>query len=522
MGELHLPWLTIATLLPLVGAFVVGQLKDVLVARRWSLAVSAGTFGCAVGAWIDFILLGQQVAHDRWDLTAQWLGAGGLAIDELNAPLLGMSSLLYLLIGVATPGTKVRRYSFAANLVSESLLLATFCCRAPWGIVVLLALGTLPPMWELRTRRKPIGVYLVHMAAFIVLLAAGWWIISHDVPSGSSDTSRLHSVWALAPLLLAVLIRCGIAPFHCWVTDLFEHASFGAALVFVTPMAGVYAAVRLILPNASDEVLHLLGLVSLGTAVYAAGMALVQREARRFFCYILLSHSALVLVGLQTVTPIGLTAALSLWLSMGLSLTGFGVTLRALEARHGRLSLAGYHGVYEHTPMLAICFLLTGLASVGFPGTFGFVGTELLVDGAIETFPYVGMAVVIAAALNGIAVVQAYFRLFTGTRHVSSVPLQVSWREQFAVLTLAALILGGGLFPQPGVVARHHAAQQLLGQRQEGLTPPVDMARSWHLRDKSCQVTHFALYLITKRSAKSCVECRAFTLIREAEPKNLL
>ena len=57
---------------------------------------------------------------------------------------------------------------------------------------------------------------------------------------------------------------------------------------------------RLVLPIAPDWVLQSIGLVSLATAVYAAGMALVQREARRFFCYIFLSHSALVLVGLES------------------------------------------------------------------------------------------------------------------------------------------------------------------------------------------------------------------------------
>ena len=127
----------------------------------------------------------------------------------------------------------------------------------------------------------------------------------------------------------------------------------------------------------------------------------------------------------------------------------------------------GYHGVYEHTPLLAICFMLTGMASVGFPGTFGFLGTELLVDGAIHTYPFVGLAVVIAAAFNGIAVVQAYFKLFTGTKHVSTVPLHVCFREQVVVLTLAALIVLGGLFPQPGIVSRHDAAEAILKERGE-------------------------------------------------------
>ena len=50
----------------------------------------------------------------------------------------------------------------------------------------------------------------------------------------------------------------------------------------------------------------------------------------------------------------------------------------------GRLSLADFHGLYDHSPALAVCFLVTGLASVGFPGTLGFVATELLVDGAVD------------------------------------------------------------------------------------------------------------------------------------------
>ena len=200
------------------------------------------------------------------------------------------------------------------------------------------------------------------MALFIVLMVVGCVCVDNE------DGSQVHSLKAIIPLLGAVLIRSGIAPFHCWMTDLFEHATFGTALLFVTPTAGAYAAVRLVLPIAPDWVLRSMGLISLVTAVYAAAMSLVQRDARRFFCYLFLSHSALVLVGLEMVTPSGLTGALCVWLSAGVALGGFGLTLRALEARRGRLSLVEFQGMYEHTPNLAMLFMLTGLASVGFPG----------------------------------------------------------------------------------------------------------------------------------------------------------
>lgn len=86
--------------------------------------------------------------------------------------------------------------------------------------------------------------------------------------------------------------------------------------------------------------------------------------------------------------------------------------------------------------------LLTGRASIGFPGTLGFIGTELLIEGAVGVHPSIGMAVVATAALNGIAILHAYFRIFTGRRHVASFSLRARPSERIAVLILAALIVG--------------------------------------------------------------------------------
>jgi NADH-quinone oxidoreductase subunit M len=164
-------------------------------------------------------------------------------------------------------------------------------------------------------------------------------------------------------------------------------------------------------------------------------------------------------------TPIGLTGALCVWLSVGMSLLGFGLVLRSAEARAGRLSLDTFHGFYEHTPLLAGMFLLTGLSSIGFPGTVGFVGAELLVEGAVEIYPLVGLAVVVAAAMNGIAVVHAYLRVFAGAPRPTSISLTCRTSERIAIVILSFLILAGGLVPQPGVASRYHAATSLLETR---------------------------------------------------------
>lgn len=459
MKELHLPWIELSILVPLLGAAWLARIREAELARKWGLMFFGAALCCSTAAWADFGALRTSQAHDSWDVTSALFGRSLFVLDELSAPLLPLAALLYLLTALATLRTKVRRFSFAWALAAESIALATFACKEPWGVIALLAAGAVPPYLELQARGKSTRVFAWHMSLFVGLLTVGWIFVE------SEGSRQAHSWWVIAPLLGAVFIRSGIVPFHCWMADLFEKATFGTALLYAAPLAGAYAAVRLVLPIAPDWILQSMGFVSLATAVYCAGMALVQREARRFFCYLFLSHSALVLVGLEIVTPIGLTGALCVWLSVAVSLGGFGLTLRALEARSGRLSLTNFRGLYEHTPALAVCFMLTGLASVGFPGTFGFVGTELLVDGAVETYPHVGIAVVIAAALNGIAIVKAYFVLFTGTRYASSVPLGIRLRERCAVLTLAALIVGGGLFPHGRVASRHHAAMEIIQSR---------------------------------------------------------
>jgi NADH-quinone oxidoreductase subunit M len=455
----NLPWLEIAIAVPVIGSLWVSRVREPVRAFAWGLAFTAAALACALLAWAGFVA-GPPAGGAAWSAQRALFGREFLAVDRLSAPMVALVALLHFLTALATGRTKMRRFSLSWSLASEAIRLATFGCTEPWLLIGLLAAGTVQGYLELVNRRKPTRVYVVHMALFVGLLVLGWSFVD---PAGGPQG---QTAWATVPLLLAILIRCGTVPAHCWVTDWFEHASFGNALLFVTPLAGVYAAVRLVLPVAPDWALSSIGVLSLATAVYAAGMALVQQDPRRFFAYLFLSHASLVLVGLELHTTATLTGALCLWVAVALSLGGFGLTLRALEARFGRLSLADYRGLYEQSPMLAVCFPLTGLASVGFPGTLGFLGTDILIDGVVEASPYVGLGVVLAAAVNGIAVVRAYFLLFTGARHPSTVSLKVGPRERFAVLTLAALIIGGGLFPQPGVASRHRAAEDILTQRE--------------------------------------------------------
>ncbi|HEY7708782.1 MAG TPA: proton-conducting transporter membrane subunit [Candidatus Entotheonella sp.] len=450
MNAFHFPWLLASITVAMGGAAWVRQQQDMARAYLAAVVSAMVVLLLVCAAEVDFRLVEQPgVAVDP---LSRWLGWPILALDALNSLLLPYAALLSLLLLVAAPRVNMKQFSLARTLVSEAIVLATLSCREPSLIAALLIGGILPTWLELRGRinfgsGQGLRVFSAYMAVCTASLVLGG--------AFAGTASMGMGMWCVAT---AILIRQGLVPFHSWVPELFEAATLGTALAFVAPMVSAYALIRMVVPVAPDWFLHGFGVLAMCTALYSAGMTLVQRDARRLFCYLLMSHSALVCVGLGSRNAIALTGGLCLWLSSGLALTGFGLTIWWLEARRGRLSLTGLHGGYEHTPLLAGCFLLTGLGSVGFPGTLGFVGAELMVDGSVQAYPVIGLGVVFAAALNGIAVVQAYFTLFTGRHHVSMLNLRMRVRERIAILVLAALLLIGGLLPQSLIISRYTAA----------------------------------------------------------------
>jgi NADH-quinone oxidoreductase subunit M len=444
MTAFQLPWLEIAVGVPLLAAGLVSLVRNRLTAVRAAAAAGGLAFVAAFLAW-----LGQYLGVSTGD--------GPLfRVDELSGPLVPAVALLHFLTAATASKRKAGFFNAAQFLLAMAVRLAVFACTHPWLLVALLLAAVLPPYLDLKSRGRPTRVYVFHMVAFAALLASGWALVSAGVAEGGAVL-----------LVLAVLVRSGVLPAHVWIPDLFERGSLSATLLTVGPLTGVYAAVRLAVPVAPAWLLTAVTALSLVTAVYSAGVAVVQIEVRRFVAHLFVSFASLVLIGLEVHTTESVTGALALWFSLMVAATGLGLVVRAVEDRYGRLSLNDYHGLYDRTPLLAIGFLVTGLACVGFPGTIGFVSAELLIDGTVEHNPWVGVVVVVVSALNGVAVLRAFWRLYTGRWHATAADLPIAWTERAAVLVLCGMVIGGGLFPQPGLASRAKSAQSIMN----GLDP---------------------------------------------------
>ena len=401
-----------------------------------------------------------------------WMPGGEdiLRIDTLSSVLLPLATGLWLLTVAVTPRAGLDRRGLRRTAVATLLTLGSFLTESA---VVLLALWAASAWTFLsalghpvhRSQRRVVAAYL---GGATLLLALG--VVLLVGPGAQNARIEAAAMWLI---VAAALIRKGIVPFHAWVPEVFDRGRLGPAILFNAPQVGAYLTVVLIVPRASPEMLRTIALLALGTAVYGAALALVQRSARRACGYLFMSQSALVMAGLDCTSVPALAGGLIVWLSAGLGFAGLARCVLVLEARRGRLDLSRHHGGYDRMPVLAASFLAMGLACTGFPGTLGFIGQELLVDGAVDVFPVMGFAVVAASALTGLAVLRMYFSLFCGPSRVLAHPslrLRMRPREAWTFVALVITLIGLGLAPRPLVDSRFAASDEILRARQERLS----------------------------------------------------
>jgi NADH-quinone oxidoreductase subunit M len=397
-----------------------------------------------------------------------WVPGGEaiLRIDTLSAVLLPFASGLWLLTVAVTPRAALDRGGLRRTALATLITLASFLTES----AVVLLLLSVASVWTFlsaladpahRYQRRVVAAYL----GFSTLLF-GLGVVLLIGPGVQNTTIETAGMWLI---VIAALVRKGIVPFHAWVPEVFDQGRLGPAILFSAPQIGAYMTVVLIVPRASPDMLRMIAVLALGTAVYGAALALVQTSARRACGYLFMSQSALVMAGLDCTSASALAGGLLVWLSAGLAFAGLARCVLVLEARRGRLDLTTYHGGYERMPLLAVSFLAMGLACTGFPGTLGFVGQELLVDGAVDVFPVMGFAVVLASALTGLAVLRMYFSLFCGRSDPlahSGLRFGLTRREAWTFVALVIALVGFGVAPRPLVDSRYAASDEILRLRR--------------------------------------------------------
>ena len=286
--------------------------------------------------------------------------------------------------------------------------------------------------------------------------------------------------WLFGAFALAFAIKVPLFPFHTWLPDAHVEAPTPGSVVLAAVLLkmGTYGFLRFLLPffplAATNETIVLtLMVLGLMGITYAAWVAAVQPDAKKLIAYTSVAHMGFVVLGIFALTLQGLQGALIVMLSHGASTGAMFLLLGMLyERRHTRV-IADFGGLAAVMPVFGTIFVITALASIGLPGTSGFVGEFLALLGTFQTHPWVALIAgtgVIFAAYYMLPMVQKIW--YNAPDKPENRNLKdLSGRELTVLVPLVVVMIWMGVYPKPFLERTEQTVIELLENVERNRTP---------------------------------------------------
>ena len=295
------------------------------------------------------------------------------------------------------------------------------------------------------------GSVLMMLAILAIYFTAG----TTDIPT--LLTARLPAdlqFWLWLAFFASFAVKVPMWPVHTWLPDAHVEAPTAGSVMLagVLLKMGAYGFVRFslpMLPEASVFFTPLIYSLSVVAVIYTSLVALAQEDMKKLIAYSSVAHMGFVTIGIFTVTQQGIEGALYQMLSHGIVSAALFLIVGVIYDRlHTRL-IERYDGLVERMPAYALFFMIFMLASVGLPGTGGFVGEVLVLVGVFQVNTWVALLAATSMVLGAAYMLYLYRRVIFGvmTKEDLKGILDIGWREKAVFAPLIVLVFWMGIYP---------------------------------------------------------------------------
>jgi NADH-quinone oxidoreductase subunit M len=282
--------------------------------------------------------------------------------------------------------------------------------------------------------------------------------------------------WVFPLLFVGFAVLAGIWPLHTWAPTGHVAAPTAGSMLLagIVMKLGAYAALRVamnLLPQGFLLWSKWIAVLAVVGIIYAAGVALRQRDLKFVIGYSSVSHMGFVLLGLATANALGATGAVLQMFSHGvIAALLFAVAGRMIYRRtHTRdLDALGGMNLRHLLPFAAFTFVIASAASMGIPGFSGFVAEITVLLGAWRSYPLAvlvtGAGMVLVAAFTLRALKKTFFSDAAAESSAagSHAMAAISPPEKWGAALLMFATLAAGIYPKflldrilPAVEAMH-------------------------------------------------------------------
>ena len=435
-----------------------------------------------IALWTSLLTLGLSIIVLGWFNRSdpgfqlvesfQWVKEFGLAyrvgVDGISVMFVLLSAVLTPICIVASWESiehRVKDYMIAF-LVLETMMIGMFCAL-DMILFYLFFEGTLIPMFIIigvwggpRRVYAAFKFFLYTLLGSVLMFLA---ILNLYYITGTMNIMLLLDsniapelqTWLWLAFFASFAVKVPMWPVHTWLPDAHVEAPTAGSVILagVLLKMGGYGFIRFsipIFPDASIAFAPFVFILSIVAIIYTSLIALAQEDMKKLIAYSSVAHMGFVTIGLFSLTQEGISGALFQMISHGLVSGALFLCVGVLYDRVHTRDIARYGGLVENMPRYAVVFMLMTLASVGLPGTSGFVGEFLVLSGVYTVSNTVAILATTGIILGAAYMLYLYRRVIFG--QLSKPELlnigDLSPREIFVFVPLIISVVWLGIHPQ--------------------------------------------------------------------------
>ncbi len=495
--EAGFPMLSAMIILPVVAA-ILCLFSTARSAR--AIALVATLINLAFGIW-----LWTQYVPDtlQWQFKENVVLFGPiswkLGIDGIALMLIMLSVFLMpICIGASWHAISERVGEYmAAFLLMEALMIGVFAAQDLLLFYIFFEAGLIPMyliigIWGGKDRiYASYKFFLYTLLGSVVMLVAMLWMIQHagtaDIPTlMKTDFPAKAQNWLWLAFFASFAVKMPMWPVHTWLPDAHVQAPTAGSVILagVLLKMGGYGFLRFSLPMFPEASVHFIWLIlglSMVAVVYTSLVALVQDDMKKLIAYSSVAHMAIVTVGLFAFNQQGIEGAIIIMLSHGLVSGALFLCVGVIYDRLHTREINRYGGLSINMPKYAVLFMLFTMASVGLPGTSGFVGEFLSLAGLYKVSTWATLIATTGIILGAAYMLYLYARVAFGDQvnaDAAAMP-DIDRREMWLLVPIAAVVLWMGVYPESFIAPIRSDVTKIV-ERLDRAAPKGDMALKEH------------------------------------------
>ena len=485
------PILSLMLLVPLIGA-IACLFTGPKAARPIALTATLIDLLLGIVLWASYDIGGAQWQFtERADLFAgfQW----ALGIDGIALMLIMLSVFLMpICIGASWSAIRTRVGEYmAAFLLMELLMIGVFAAQDLFLFYIFFEAGLIPMfliigIWGGDNRvYASYKFFLYTLLGSLLMLVAMLWMANAAgttyIPALMEyDFAAEAQTWLWLAFFASFAVKMPMWPVHTWLPDAHVQAPTAGSVILagVLLKLGGYGFIRFSLPmfpEASAQFAWLIFALSMVAVVVTSLIALVQHDMKKLIAYSSVAHMAIVTAGLFAFNVQGLEGAMIVMLSHGLISGALFLCVGVVYDRLHTREIDRYGGLSINMPKYAVLFLLFTMASIGLPGTSGFVGEFLSLAGIYQLSSLVALVCTTGIILGAAYMLYLYWRVAYGVQRnadAAAMP-DLDRRELLLLAPIAAVVLWMGIYPE-SFLAPMRQDIAVLDARLAGVAPQGD------------------------------------------------